>query len=385
MYDLSKVELKFLTDTVERIENVDDADYFGTAYKDFISNSKLKLINPEEGGSPVKFLEGFGGTKSSALELGSAVHQMILEKEKFFLEEIDKPSGKIGLIIDSMHRLTTEEGIEEAKALHAACIEQDYYKSSLTQNRMDGVLEKGRDYLHFLQVQTSEPGMIVLSAQQKEKLYGCLESVKANKLVMDLLIPPVEIISEDGSIVEIDVDSFSEDVIIMNFTATLPSLDPDDILDDVIDLKLKAKIDSWSIDHTNKVLTLNDLKTTGKPLNAFGGQKYKMLNADGNEYEVFKKGSFHDYHYYRQMAMYGFILKQYAIKEYGFDETWTLKVNMLVVETNKPYMSHAFSVGTKWLSIGYYEFCNLLKRVAYHELHGFDKFIEMDFDKVTEI
>lgn len=382
MYDLTKIELKFLTETTQRIENVDDSDYFGDAYRDYISNSMLKLINPEEGGAPTKFIEGFSATKSSALELGSAVHQMILEKEKFFLEEIDRPSGKVGPIADSIHQFL-EEGMSEADAVKQACVDHEYYKSSLTQKRMDDVLAKSKDYLDFLKVQTSQPGTIILSAAQKEKLYGCLASVKNNRLIMDLLIPdPV-----DGFGNDIDVQTFNEDVMTMDFEAEFPEDDPDGLgFDSTISkFRIKAKIDNWTVDHTNKILTLNDLKTTGKPLNMFGGSRYMTVNAKGEEYEVFNKGSFHNYHYHRQMAMYGFILKQYAIKQFEFDDTWTLKINMLVVETNKPYMSHAFSVGTKWLGIGYYEFISLLKRVAYHKEFGFDKFVEMDFNKVSVI
>ena len=387
MYDLTKIELKFLTDTTQRIENVDDKDYFGEAYKDFISNSMLKLINPEEGGAPTKFLEGFSSTKSSALELGSAVHQMILEKEKFFLNEVDKPSGKVGPIADTIHQLV-EEGVDLEAAVKQACVEHEYYKSSLTQKRLDDVLEKSREYLDFLKQQSSEPGSIVLSALQKDKLYGCLESTKGNKLIMGLLNPPTTGIDEEtGLEYDIDVQTFNEDVMTMEYEATFPDEDPDDVVSECVTtkFKIKAKIDNWTVDHTNKIVTLNDLKTTGKPLNSFGGTRYKTVNAEGNEYEVFKKGSFHEYHYHRQMGMYGFILKQYAIKQFGFDDTWTLKVNMLVVETNKPYMSHAFTVGTKWLTIGYYEFLSLLKRVSYHKEYGFDKFIEMDFEKLTEI
>ena len=85
--------------------------------------------------------------------------------------------------------------------------------------------------------------------------------------------------------------------------------------------------------------------------------------------------------------MYLFILKKYVENAYGtiIDNTWKYNVNMLVVETNKPYMSHAFKVGNKWIHTGYNEFVNLLKRVSYHKVRGFDKFVEMSFETITEI
>jgi hypothetical protein len=41
-----------------RLLKIDDATYFGPEYKDYISNSKLKLINPDEGGSREKYEQG---------------------------------------------------------------------------------------------------------------------------------------------------------------------------------------------------------------------------------------------------------------------------------------------------------------------------------------
>lgn len=376
MYDLSKIELKFLTETTKRIENVSDDDYFGDAYRDYISNSMLKLINPEEGGAPTRFLEGFTSSPSSALELGSAVHQLILEKDKHFLSPVDKPSGKVGLICDSYHVFKQIEGYTPEQALLAACEEHDYYKGKLTEKKLEDVLLKGEEYLAFLDEKSTNSGVIVLTDLQKEKLNGCLESVKNNSLLLDLLTP-----SKDRNI-----ESYNEDVMTMDFVATIPTeFDADIFDDDVINLRMKAKIDNWSIDFDNKILTLNDLKTTGKPLNTFPGIAYQTTGMDGQVYTNFQKGSFQNYHYHRQMAMYAFILKNYAIQEYGIDDSWKLKINMLVVETNKPYMSHAFGVGSKWIKTGYYEFINLLKRVAYHKMNGFDRFVEMNFNEVTEI
>lgn len=37
-------------------EAIDDATYFSSKYAKFISNSRLKYINPEESGSPELFL-----------------------------------------------------------------------------------------------------------------------------------------------------------------------------------------------------------------------------------------------------------------------------------------------------------------------------------------
>ena len=38
-----------------KILNINDEEYFSKKYSNHISNSKLKLINPKEGGSPELF------------------------------------------------------------------------------------------------------------------------------------------------------------------------------------------------------------------------------------------------------------------------------------------------------------------------------------------
>lgn len=371
MYNLNQVKLNFLPETVQRLENVSDEEYFGEKYKDFISNSLLKLINPDEGGSPTKFLTGFDKKKSAgALELGTAVHQMILEKGKYYVNDVEKPPGKIGQVMEVYHKLLLE-GMEEDEAITEACKQCDYYKTSLTQNRIDKVLESGKEYLAHLQEMSDCKGCITLTGEHLQKLEGCLKSVKANPLITELL--------------ETEALSFNEDVMTMGVKASMVSPDPYEFGDDIVMLNLKAKIDNWSVDVENKILTLNDLKTTGMSIAAFGGTTYEVAGLDGNMYVKKGEGSFQKFHYYRQMSMYAYILRCYAEQTYGFDDTWTFNVNMLVVETNAPHLSHVFSVTQPWLSKGEMEFQSLLKRIAFHKVHGYDTFTDINLKAITKI
>lgn len=51
------IKFKPKLDTL-RLEKISDAIYFSEKYSDYISNSRLKDINPEQEGSIQKFLEG---------------------------------------------------------------------------------------------------------------------------------------------------------------------------------------------------------------------------------------------------------------------------------------------------------------------------------------
>ena len=46
---LEEIKITPLIETIEYLD-ISDEEYFGDAYSDYISNSRLKLINPEQGG-----------------------------------------------------------------------------------------------------------------------------------------------------------------------------------------------------------------------------------------------------------------------------------------------------------------------------------------------
>lgn len=47
----NEIQIVPLLDTLQ-ILDISDEEYFGEKYREYISNSRLKLIDPEEGGSP---------------------------------------------------------------------------------------------------------------------------------------------------------------------------------------------------------------------------------------------------------------------------------------------------------------------------------------------
>ena len=53
-----------------RLQKISDEEYFSKKYSNYISNSRLGLINPEQDGSPEKFFAGFKPVYSAAFDLG---------------------------------------------------------------------------------------------------------------------------------------------------------------------------------------------------------------------------------------------------------------------------------------------------------------------------
>lgn len=56
---LSQIKITPLLDTLH-LEDIDDRIYFSQKYSDYISNSRMSLINPAQGGNPLMYFEGLG-------------------------------------------------------------------------------------------------------------------------------------------------------------------------------------------------------------------------------------------------------------------------------------------------------------------------------------
>ena len=65
-----------LLDTL-RLQKIDDEEYFSEKYSNYISNSRLGLINPDEDGSPERFFAGFKPMYSAAFDLGNMIKDFI--------------------------------------------------------------------------------------------------------------------------------------------------------------------------------------------------------------------------------------------------------------------------------------------------------------------
>lgn len=346
-------------------KEIDDSTYFGPNYKNFISNSKLKLINPEEGGSFLTYLKGLQQTTTSSLTRGSAVHQILLQEEEFIISNQTKPSAKAGQMIDKIFQYRNMLD-SEGKACYSiyqslifASEDVDYYKDQLTKARVKTLLRSGLDYymyLHRNKNKVFKQTPIVLDKTSRSVALACIESVRRNMDAMDLLRPD-----------EFSLDNIvnrNEDALIMDIIVSFPNSLTDPNAEYVSQpLKLKIKIDNWNVNLTDKVIRLNDLKTSGKKLYMFPGSTV----AETGE---FLEGSFQHYRYYRQMAFYWWILSHYISKKFRIEnmkESYRAYLNMIVVSTVPPYNCSVFRVDRKWLLKGFEEFSLLLKYAAFAE------------------
>lgn len=336
--NLQDVKLTPILESVRR-EKMSDERYFSSEFADYISNSRLKLINKDQDGSLEKYNIGLVNTKTSSLNIGSAVHQLILESETFQLgPDLDKPGSKLGWVIDEIKTLRNS-GLSINDSIVSACKKIQYYDKNLSVSRIKNVIKNGFPY--YWKSNKFDNSTILLSTRDRKTVETCISNLKQNKKVVNLL-SPTDLFGDP-------ILSFNEEAFFIDIKAEY------DKYSCILPLKMKA--DNWSIDTYNKIITLNDLKTTGYQLSHF--------MCDG--------GSFDTFHYYRQFAYYLYILLKYCAKEYNYDEDeWTVRSNVIVVETSYDNNVDVFTINNQLINKGYNEFYKLLKLVACGQMFGFD-------------
>ena len=335
-------------------EEIDDDTYFSNQYVHYISNSRLKWINPIEGGNPELF-KNPPKLKTASLSLGSAVHECLLQPESFELApKVGNPGSKLGDTLNFIPEFL-KEGIGLDDAIKKAAKKADYYASSIDgdEKRLVSIKEVWETYsknLEELNKTPSDKTRRILSDKDWDKANACIQSCLKNTEIMSKLHP----VDPFGD----PILAFNEDALFMNFVVTYKDKN-------CAILRFKLKADNWTIDFDSKEVTLNDLKTTGKSVNAFMGPE---------------GCSFDHYNYARQMACYSQVLWFYCMRNYGVSKEtgWKLKANMLVVETIPNYWSRCFYVTDKQLREGLKMFNELMCRVAYCEMFGYDKEIEFE-------
>ncbi len=320
-----------------RREKISDEIYFSNKYANFISNSKLWYINPKQDGSPSNFMNP-PHLNTQSLFLGSCIHELILQPEIFSLApKCKKPTAKLGATIDKIIYYR-KHGQSIYDSIIKASKDCDYYVNQID-SKIHKIIKEGLKY--YLLSKNFDDNMLTLNDRDWETCHNCVSNVLSNTAITSVLHPTDDFMNP--------ISTFNEDALFMDVVVLYKG--------HAVKLKLKAKADNRTIDEENKVLTLNDLKTTSKPIGMF------MRKQDG---------SFTKYHYSRQFAFYKFMLETYCMKEYGYNHNWTFNGNVLAVNTAN-YESRLFKVNKSQFEQGKREFEQLLKRVAFYELFGYNK------------
>lgn len=316
-----------------RLEKISDNEYFNK-YKNYISNSRLSLIDPRKEGSPDKFFSGFKSGFNQSFLLGSAVHELILQPEFFDLaDDLGRPSAKLGAVADELYSIAKDKKPTEEEVIKAAT-KIDYYSGCLTAKKLDELYDKCFPYWdarkHFESVYAEDKELIYLDSKSRETVLNCVKALKNNK-VNKILNPK----NEFG---EVYIEN--EKTILLDIQVEIPELDAKFIL------RLKSKLDNYTIDTLEEKICVNDVKTIGKVVS----EAYNNISK---------------FSYNRELAMYSWLLSLCAKKFYNINNP-TIKGNYLFVSTIPSYYTKVIPMTKKMFAKGFNEFKYLLKLVAYY-------------------
>lgn len=224
------------------------------------------------------------------------------------------------------HAPTDEEIID-------AAIKVDYYGGVLSDNKILDIRNKCNTYWRsraiFESKLNSDKIPIYLSEKHRACVNSCVEAISRSSHIQNLLHPT--------GILK-DPENGYERTILLDVKVTFRN--------EEFVLKLKSKLDQFTIDFDSNTIIVNDVKTTGR-----------MVNEFDNAIERF--------HYQRELGMYAYLLSLCAKKFFNLDNP-LIKGNFLVVSTIPNYYTKVVSMTNSLYRKGFNEFKNLLKLVAYY-------------------
>ena len=321
-----------------KLEDIDDDIYFSQYNKGYISNSRLgKLIK-----DGVKaFFDNEPSPYNPSFETGSLIHQQVLQPENFeVIDSVFKPTAKAGLMADALYK--SDGSVPTDDEIKAQSYIIGYYKDKLTSNRITEFRQKAESYWRDRFIyETNNPfkegdkKRIYTDERNFELLTNCIRTLDENKEIQKLLHPTG--LTSDPVI-------GNEKTILLDVKIEIPEYEPKVY-------KLKAKLDNFTIDTEENIITVNDLKTTSRPAKDFNPEYF---------------------HYQREIAFYSYLLKQ-IVKKYYNIESPTIKGNFLVVSTIPEYNTLVYPMTPKLFKDGMSEVSYLLKCVAYfNQIKGYE-------------
>lgn len=336
---MEEIKITPLLDTL-KLEKIDDEIYFSTKYSEYISNSRLSLINPEQDNDPKAFFEGLSkhSKYSDALLFGSAIHELSLQPEDFILVDcVDRPTAKLGFMCDELYSSFINDYLNADKVIEASD-KISYYKGKMDDDKIDKVLRAGFPYWEarkqFEEFNTDKIP-IYLDPKNRERALECLKALNNNNAIQKLLHP----------------EGFLSTPISENEQAILLDLEVQVDNSEPFILKLKAKLDNYTIDFEENIITVNDIKTIGK----------LVSEADNN---------IQNFRYMREIAIYSWLLSLCAKKHYNLEDP-IIKGNFLFVSTIPAYYTKIVPMTNRMYLEGWKEFVYLLKLVAHYYNKGY--------------
>lgn len=269
--------------------------------------------------------------KNSTLERGTMIHEYLLQPEEFQKDYVvwDKRRPSSAQQEKFCQELANSAEIEPNKAVLSA-----YRASYSTTNRSEEkMLSEGlkiaselKEYVDFLKSGDSRK---MIGPWDVKMLETIKQNFKQHKLAWNLLWP-------------VDVEAHHEFHI---------NWEHETLSNGVI--KCKSLLDSLTIDYTNKIITIMDLKTTAKLWHF--------------------EDSMVGYDYLRQLMYYKMAVEWYMLNEKNIDtkDGWTFKFYIIGIDTVEDYSIRVFEVHFANIAEREYTIIHALDEIAWHQAIGY--------------
>ena len=315
-----------------------------------VSNSDMKNINPEQGGTPAKYKKYvIDGEKeqmeSPSLENGKLIHLYVEDPGKFVVSDVERPTDTLAEWIEEVFSKVGPDHIDKESSLLREVI-LDCRDGRYGKMKEETVLAKFYDRLDYMEHLALATNELCMTGKQKELVAKCTDSLRANKLASKLLFEEGDTFG-DVEYNELPV-YWEEKVPVYGET---DEANGEEVVKQT--LKCKALIDRLQVSPTNKRAVLTDLKTTGKPISLF-------------------PGSFKYYRYGRQVSWYLLAVCRFLEEQYPDIpvEDWALEANIVAVETTGLYETKVFGVTPEVTDKGMSEYKDCVERIAYATYHN---------------
>ena len=257
----------------------------------------------------------------------------VLQPENFdFIEGVYTPTAKAGLMALELYKPDGTTPTDDE--IKVASYKIGYYKDKLTDSRITELRGKCNDfwrdrclYEHNNPFKEGDKERIYIDEKSHNLLKCCLESIDKDNNFNKLLHPTG--LTEDPY-------SANEQTILMDVQIEIPGYEPKVY-------KLKSKLDNFTIDKEENVITVNDLKTTSRLAKDFDPSFFS---------------------YQREIGMYSYLLKLCAKKFFDLDNP-KVKGNFLVISIVPDYQTTVYPMTPKLYKQGFDEFKFLLRTAAY--------------------
>jgi hypothetical protein len=263
---------------------------------------------------------------------GKALHCLLLEPENFDKNFVilpgKVPTGNNKTIIDNIfkYHVKVSQGNNllledyQTEILNELSNMNLHQSLKTDQQRIDKILsEENKTYFEFLKI-SSEKSVI-----DQTTLDGCKESVDIIKQNKDIV-----------SLLQLDVLERADDIHVFNELQLKTEIES-------LPFGFKGILDNVVIDKTSKTVFINDLKTTGKPIQDF-------------------KDSVDYYKYWIQAVIYCKLINQEFLKS---EKDWKIQVTFIVVD--KYNLVYPYQVSMETLALWQTQFeTEIMPQLLWH-------------------